>query len=78
MRYQVTHPSQSASRRDGQHDPVLPGSELDLQRPTRARTMNLKAMIANGEKTFSSYANLPEESEALQAWSLRAQRSLEP
>lgn len=44
----------------------------------RARVMDLKAMIANGENTFSPYANLSEKSETLQAWSLRAQRSLEP
>lgn len=54
--------------------PALP--EGMARDSARARVMDLKAMIANGENTFSPYANLSEKSEALQAWSLRAQRSL--
>lgn len=55
--------------------PSLPeGSPRDA---ARSRVMDLKAMVANGENTFSPYANLAKKSEALQAWSLRAQNSLE-
>ena len=54
--------------------PTLPDGEA--QEMARTRMMDLKAMVANGHNTFSPYADLTEKSEALQSWSLRAQRSL--
>lgn len=55
--------------------PRLPGDAA--REAARSRVRDLKAMVANGENTFSPYANLTEKAEALQAWSLRAQNSLE-
>lgn len=55
--------------------PSLPGKEA--REAARVRVMDLKAMVANGHNTFSPYADLTEKSETLQAWSVRAQRSLE-
>lgn len=55
--------------------PALPGNAA--KDAARSRIMDLKAMVANGENTFSPYSDLSEKSEALQGWSLRAQNSLE-
>ena len=55
--------------------PSLPSEEA--REAARVRVMDLKAMVANGHNTFSPYAYLTEKSETLQAWSVRAQRSLE-
>lgn len=61
---------------DGLQDavPALPGRQA--QDAARARVMDLKAMVANGDNAFSPYSELTEKSEALQAWSVRAQAAL--
>lgn len=62
---------------DGLQDAIPDLPEGETQEAARSRVMDLKAMVANGDNTFSPYADLSEKAETLQAWSLRARNSLE-
>ena len=61
---------------DGLQDAVPALPDEQAREAARARVMDLKAMVANGDNAFSPYSDLMEKSEALQSWSVRAQEAL--
>lgn len=56
---------------------ATPSLPEEVRGTARMRLQDLKAMVANGENTYSPYARLSEKTESLQGWALRAQRAMD-